>query len=86
MTDKPKFEHRDRLGRLIQIGDLVVVAGHNQLEVGIVCKLNAKMIQFKAISHSIYAKDRRIMLYEYPYNTAVISGPDVTMFLVKNAT
>jgi hypothetical protein len=84
MTDNPEFEHRDRLGRLIQIGDFVVAAGYNRLEVGIVCKLNPKMIQFKAISNSKYAKDRRVN--KYPYDTAVIFGLDVTMFLVKNAT
>jgi hypothetical protein len=43
-TPKPIPEHRDKLGRLINIGDFVAFPDRNSLEVGVVKKLNPKMI------------------------------------------
>jgi len=80
---KEAIEHRDRLGRLINVGDFVAAADNNRLSVGVVCKLNLKMIQYKTISKERYWAGRRVN--KYPDDVIVVEGPDVTFYILKNS-
>ena len=78
---KEEIQHRDRLGQIIKIGDFVVAADNNRLSVGVVNKINPKMIQYTAISDNRYWNDRKIN--KYPDDVVVTQGSHVTMFLLK---
>lgn len=41
------IEHKDILGKSIEVGDVVAMASHNELTIGIVEKINPKMIKIK---------------------------------------
>jgi hypothetical protein len=78
---KPVPEHRDKLGRLLNVGDCVVYPAHNSLEVGTVKKLNNKMVKvWRASSKSTrwYTGSNK-----YPNDIVIIDGPEVTMYLLK---
>ena len=78
------IEHRDRLGRLIKLGDFIAAADNNRLSVGIVSKLNPKMVQYKTVSKEKYWHGRRVN--KYPDDVVIIEGPDVSIYLLKNST
>jgi hypothetical protein len=84
MAESNIIEHRDRLGRLIKIGDFVAAADNNRLSVGIVNKLNPKMVQYKTVNKEKYWHGRRVN--KYPDDVVVIEGPDVSIYLLKNST
>jgi len=74
-------EHRDKLGRELKKGDCVAVPYHNTLMIGIVVKLNNKMIKIEKIGpkkrwdtvgHNKYSRD-----------CVKLEGPDVTMYILK---
>jgi hypothetical protein len=77
------IEHRDRLGRVIKVGDFVAAADNNRLSVGTVCKLNPKMVQYKTIHNEKYWSDRRVN--KYPNDVIVVEGPEVTFYILKNS-
>lgn len=83
MEKSKTVEHRDRLGRLIKIGDFVAAADNNRLSVGVVNKINPKMIQYTTVSKQKYWHGRKVN--KYPDDTVVIEGPDVTIFILKNS-
>ena len=84
MKNKETIEHRDRLGKLIEIGDFVVAANHNRLSVGIVNRLNLKMIQYKIVSSEKYFHGRKVN--KYPDDVVVVKGPEVSAYLLKNSS
>lgn len=84
MKNKETIEHRDRLGTLIEIGDFVVAANFNRLSVGIVNKLNSKMIQYKIVSNEDYFHGRKVN--KYPDDVVVVRGPEVSAYLLKNSS
>ena len=78
------IEHKDRLGKSIKIGDFVAAADNNRLSVGIINKINPKMIQYKTISQEKFFHGRRVN--KYPYDVVVIEGPEVSVYLLKNSS
>lgn len=84
MAESKIIEHRDRLGRLIKIGDFVATPHNNRLAVGIINKLNPKMIQFKEVSKEKYWHGRKYN--KYPEDTIVVEGPEVSVYLLKNSS
>jgi hypothetical protein len=80
---KETIEHRDRLGRLINVGDFVAAADNNRLSVGVVCKLNPKMVQYKTIHTERYWSDRRVN--KYPDDVVIVEGTHVTFYILKNS-
>lgn len=84
MENSKTVEHRDRLGRLIKIGDFIAAADNNRLSVGIVNKLNPKMVQYKTVSKEKYWHGRRVN--KYPDDVVIVEGPDVSIYLLKNST
>lgn len=77
--DTTPVEHRDCLGRLLKVGDCVAVAHHNGLMVGVVKKLNNKMIKVGKLSTTPRAGEYN----KYASECALLEGPEVTMFLLK---
>ena len=84
MTRKPKpiIAHTDRLGREIFTGDCIAYPAGNSLEIGIVVKLNIKMVRIQPIktTHSWYSNEHN----KYPDDVVKLDGPDVTFYLLQN--
>lgn len=82
-TTKADIEHRDKLGKLLAVGDAVCYPSHNSLELGTVKKLNPKMVKvFEAGRENSkwYSGSNK-----YPSDLVKIDGPEVTMYLLKKA-
>ena len=78
-----EIEHRDKLGRLLKKGDCVAVPQQNKLMIGIITKLNNKMIRIEKIG----AKRRwePIGVNKYAVDSIKLEGPDVTMYILKES-
>ena len=79
-TPKIPLEHRDKLGRLLAVGDSVCYPDRNSLEFGTVKKLNPKMVTVyeTGASGKWYTGSRK-----YPQDLVKVDGPEVTMYLLK---
>jgi hypothetical protein len=78
---KSVLEHRDKLGKLLAVGDAVCYPDRNSLELGTVKKLNPKMVKvFEAgrANSKWYSGSNK-----YPQDLVKIDGPEVTMYLLK---
>jgi hypothetical protein len=80
MTAKIQPEHRDKLGRLLAVGDAVCYPDRNSLDFGTVKKLNPKMVTVyeAGVSGKWYTGSRK-----YPQDLVKVDGPEVTMYLLK---
>lgn len=74
-------EHRDKLGRLLAVGDCVVYPSSNSLIIGTIQKFNPKMIKVATVP----AKQWGGTYNKYPTDLVKVDGPEVTMYLIKNA-
>jgi hypothetical protein len=74
-------EHRDQLGRVINIGDCVAYPQSNSLVIGVVRKINPKMIGVRRIGKNGWGSEKN----KYPIDCVKLDGPEVTMFIIKNA-
>ena len=81
MTAKIQLEHRDKLGRLLAVGDAVCYPDRNSLELGTVKKLNPKMVKVieSGRKHSTWYTGSN----KYPNDLVKVDGPEVTMYLLK---
>jgi hypothetical protein len=81
-TAKEPIEHKDKLGRSINVGDCVAYPTMNSLEIGVVKKLNPKMIKVCKVPN----KSRRPTdgKNKYPHDMVKLDGPEITMWLLKN--
>lgn len=79
---KPEPKHKDKLGRLIQIGDFVAYPQSNSLQVGKIIKLNNKMVKVQHISNSKY---RAGEYNKYPNDCVKLEQSDMTWFILKNS-
>lgn len=72
-------KHKDKLGRLIQVGDFVAYPNGNSLCVGKITKLNPKMVKVLSLpkAKSDYNK--------YPSDVVRLEPGDMTWFMLKNA-
>lgn len=79
MTSKEIPEHKDLLGKTIKLSDCVVFHFVNGLKVGIVTKLNPKMVQVQlAGTKNSYGKYNK-----YSKDLVIVDSQDVTMYLLK---
>jgi hypothetical protein len=77
---KEILEHRDKLGRIIKIGDAVCYPSRNSLEFGTIKKLNNKMVKVWEVGkHGKYYTGSN----KYPQDVVIVEGPEVTMYLLK---
>ena len=73
-------EHRDLLGRLFNIGDCVAYPSSNALIIGVVKKLNPKMVGVSQLGKNRWGDSNK-----YSNDLVILDGPDVTMYLIKNS-
>lgn len=76
MTAVPN--HQDILGQPLSVGDAVVFPSSNTMYVGTITKLNPKMIKVKRVGTKTTWEQNK-----YPTDVAKVSGPEVTMYLLK---
>ncbi len=70
-------EHKDILGRTIELNDVVAFPSHNSLMIATVDKINPKMIKVNVVG-------RKWTTNKYPQDLVKINGPEATMYLMKN--
>lgn len=80
---KAEIVHKDKLGRILAIGDTVCFPNKNSLEFGTVKKPNTKMITVWELDHANYrwyTGNRK-----YPRDLIKVEGPEVTIYLLKKS-
>jgi hypothetical protein len=82
-TPKVLPTHKDKLGRLINVGDFVAYPVRNSLEFGKVMKLNNKMVGvIPAVSkYKIYGNTNK-----YPSDLVRLDAQDMTWYILKNSS
>ena len=70
-------EHKDILGRVLNVGDYIAYPDSNQLRIGKVDKINPKMIRVST------GRAWRTTVNKYPSDTTKLEGPDLVMSLLK---
>lgn len=69
-------EHKDILGRVLNIGDYVAYPESNVLKTGKIDKLNQKMVRVTT------GNTWRTTVNKYPEYTVKLDGPDLTVYLL----
>jgi hypothetical protein len=72
-------QHNDFFGQPLAVGDAVVFPSSNAMWVGIVDKIHPKMIKVTRVGTKYAWKQNK-----YPVDLVKVSGPEVTMYLLKN--
>lgn len=72
-------EHKDKLGKIINIDDVVAYPYHNSLAIGKVVKLNNKMVKMVKLPAGKY-KDSGTN--KYPADVVKLNPEDVTFYLL----
>lgn len=78
MTKTSDISHKDILGNNIKVGDIVAYPDHNHMKIGVVQKLNPKMINVTAIG-------RKYVDRKYPSELLTVDDPKITMYVLKNS-
>ena len=81
MNSEP--EHKDKLGKLINVDDYVVYPYHNTLSIGRVIKLNNKMVKIVKVPAGKY-KDTGTN--KYPIDMVKVNQEDITFYLLSQKT
>ena len=79
---KPVPEHRDKLGRLLKVGDCVAYPSSNSLAIGTIKKLNPKMVKVAKLGSKFKSDGNN----KYPTDLVLLDGPEVSMYLLKMNT
>lgn len=79
MTAKTKDapEHFDKLGRPLTLGNYVAFPAYNGLEIGVVTKLNPKMIKIKRLGKGWEQN-------KYPQDIIVLDSDEMVFYILKN--
>jgi hypothetical protein len=80
-STKPVPQHRDKLGKEINIEDFVAYPSSNSLSFGRVIKLNNKMIKVVRVPAGKYTDPGS---NKYPHDTVKLDPKDMTWYLLKN--
>jgi len=81
MSKTPAPDHRDFFDRTLAVNDYVVYPSHNIMMVGTVTRLTPKMVLVKALGSSSWRKESR----KYSQELVQVSGPEVTMYVLKKS-
>jgi len=82
LSKKAMPVHKDKLGRVLNVGDFVAYPDRNSLEFGKVMKLNNKMIGVvPAISKYKVTSNTN----KYPNDLVRLEATDMTWYLLKNS-
>jgi hypothetical protein len=84
------IEHFDKLGAPINVGDYVAYPHVNSLQIGLVIKLNPKMVKVKPVTKkrkNSYSQLRakEVGINRYPVDCILVGGELVTLYVLKNA-
>jgi hypothetical protein len=86
---KAAVEHRDKLGRLLKVGDCVAYPDSNSLQIGMIKRVTDKMAMVaelgidKNTSPSWYNRNGR---RKYPADLVLLEGPDVIVYMLKHGS
>lgn len=69
--------HKDILGNIINVNDVVVYPHHNSLDIATVKKINPKMIIVVAVG-------RKFPVRKYPSDLLVVDDPKITLYMIKH--
>lgn len=78
MTKTNDPEHRDILGTKVKVGDIVAYPDHNRLKIGVIKKLNPKMLNIVAVG-------RKYVDRKYSSEVLVVDDPKITLYVLKNS-
>ena len=76
-------QHKDKLGRLIQLDDFVAYPQSNGLRVGKIIKLNNKMVKVLDITKP--SKYKPSEYNKYPHDVVKLEQSDMTWYILKNS-
>ena len=74
--------HKDRIGQIIKIDDYVVYPDNNHLTIGLVKKLNNKMIGISKLIKSKRGYSWSSYNNKYPEDVVIVEGSRVTMIIM----
>lgn len=74
--------HKDKLGRVINIGDFVAYPSHNSLQFGKVMKLNNKMV---GVIPAVSKRPVTSNTNKYPADLVRLEASDMTWYILKNS-
>lgn len=77
---KEEIIHKDRLGRELNVGDCVAYPAGNTLVIGVIKKINPKMVGVSALGK---ARTWGSAKNKYPMDCVKLDGPEVTMYLLR---
>ena len=75
--------HKDRVGKEIALEDYVVYPDRNHLSIGVVKKLNNKMVGVSKLIKSKRGYDYTQYSNKYPEDLVVVDGSRVTMIILQ---
>ena len=82
-TTKEPIVHKDKLGRVISVGDFVAYPSRNSLEFGKVMKLNNKMVGvIPAVSKYRISSNTN----KYPSDLVRLEAQDMTWYILRNSS
>ena len=76
-------QHKDKLGRLISVGDFVAYPQRNSLEFGKVMKLNNKMV---GVIPAVSKYRQHNNTNKYPSDLVRLEAQDMTWYILKNSS
>lgn len=75
---KEIIEHKDKLGRVLKVEDVVAFPVSNSLEIGKIVKINPKMLKVQKVPVGRWASEWN----KYSTEVVLIEGADLTMYLL----
>lgn len=75
--------HRDIFGREILEGSAVAFSYRNSLHIGTVGKCTSKMVRVHSLTRSRRQNPKGYL--KYASELVTVSGPDVTMYILRNS-
>jgi hypothetical protein len=79
---KPAPEHRDKLNRLLTVGDFVAYPDHNSLEFGRVAKLNNVLVGVYPVLTTRYGNRNT---NKYPSDLVRLDEKEMTWYILRNS-
>lgn len=73
-------DHKDKLGRTLKVGDCVAYPASNSLIVGVIKKINPKMVGVTELGKKSWGPKNK-----YPSDCVLLEGPEVSMYLIRNS-
>lgn len=79
---KEEIEHRDKMGRLLKVGDCVAYPDSNRLEIGTIKRLTPKMTMVSELGPKKYYWQNSGSR-KYSSDLVLLEGPEVTLYLLR---